>query len=141
MHNKTNKQRYFDRNYFGLCAALFIAIFLFDYVCPIEAIIGIPCPGCNLFTAMYWLFVEVDLTSALYFHPVFPWMLLYIVVIGGLFVKKGSKFTKSFLFKVSSAIFLTLFIGIYVYRMIFIFPDPPMNFNQDALLMRILNLF
>ena len=35
--------------------ALLVVLILFGAYCPMEEIIGIPCPGCNMLTALYWL--------------------------------------------------------------------------------------
>ena len=33
---------------------LLVVLILFGAYCPMEEIIGIPCPGCNMLTALYW---------------------------------------------------------------------------------------
>jgi len=33
--------------------ALLVVLILFGAYCPMEEIIGIPCPGCNMLTALY----------------------------------------------------------------------------------------
>lgn len=62
----------------GLLAA---AVFIFDIQCPIQTTFGIPCPGCNMTTALYYL-LHGDIKSAWFFHPaVFLLMVSMIIVL------------------------------------------------------------
>lgn len=123
-----------------LALAICIMLFTIGSYCPIEHIFGIPCPGCNMFTALYWLFIKGDISTAQYFHPaVFPF-LLYVVFVGALFIRYRDRVVSTSLFRIASIVFIVILLGVYVYRMIAIFPNPPMQFNHDALIVKVFHL-
>ncbi|MFV0479226.1 MAG: DUF2752 domain-containing protein [Anaerorhabdus sp.] len=114
-----------------LALLVFATLVLFGASCPIEKIIGIPCPGCGMFTAFYYLF-QGKLTLALYFHPLVLVCLAYFVVLGASLViyhKLDNKIAR-----ISTFIFIGLLVIVYIYRMATIFPQPPMMFNENSLL-------
>ena len=126
-----------------LGAVIILVIFLFGSWCPIEHIIGIPCPGCNMFTALYWLFVHLDVETACWFHPAVIPLLLYAM--GALYYvlryPDARERGKHKGWKACNILFLIIFLGVYIVRMLTIFPLAPMIMKQDAVFIRILHYF
>ena len=129
------------RNYVLLGIMIIASMFLFGNACPIERVIGIPCPGCNMFSALYWLFIKGNLAMAHYYHPAILPLLLYGALCLMLFIKDKEKMGKTALFRYSTSVFLVIFIVIYLYRMFTIFPDMPMMLNEDAVLIKLFHRF
>lgn len=117
-----------------------LAVFVMDNWCPLENIIGIPCPGCNMFTALYWLLYRGDITYANYYHPMVTPFLIYIILCALLFVRYKAAFLDHKIFKIITAVFIVLLIGVYLYRMIIVFPNSPMIFNEDSWMNRLFHL-
>lgn len=113
----------------------FLLLFVVDTFCPIENIIGIPCPGCGMSSALYHL-IHLDLNSAMFFHPLIIPCLLYFVGIGIAYLRYQSFDNKPV--KILTIIFMVALFVVYVYRMITIFPEYPMMYNNDSLLGRII---
>lgn len=85
------------KNVLGTGVILFLVLFIFGNHCPIENIVGIPCPGCNMFSAIYWL-LQKDFTAAWFFHPVVFLLVPYLAVLDLLFVRKREQLTKGIAF-------------------------------------------
>lgn len=117
-------------------AVLAVAVFFFyETWCPLERIFGIPCPGCNMLSAVYHL-LHGDIQTALYFHPLVIAFCIYALIELLLYFKNKSFKSKAAYYL---RIIMILLLGIvYVYRMLTIFPDYPMLYNNDSFLARIL---
>lgn len=109
-------------------AFLFLLLFLviFGYYCPIEWMIGIPCPGCNMTTSLYWL-IRGNLSISLYYHA----LCIPSIVCGILLVvfRNHKKVFLSILW-----IWIVCMLIYYFYRMITIFPCAPMQWNDQSCL-------
>lgn len=125
------------RSLFGLGLAIFILLFFVGNYCPLENIVGIPCPGCNMFTALYYLFLKGDIASAQYYHPAFMPFLVYSIACFLLYIKYKQEMGNKRIFKVLSVLFLIVFLGVYAYRMLCVFPNAPMQLNENAIFVRI----
>lgn len=119
---------------------IFVLLFMIGNVCPIEHIIGIPCPGCNMFTALYWLLIKLDMQTAYYFHPAVFALVAYVVILFLCYAyyHTWEKVIKNKYIIVLGVVFIIFLAGIYVYRMMTIFPNEPMMFNHDAFLPKLL---
>lgn len=117
-----------------LCIVLFIIIT--KGTCIIKAITGIPCPGCGL-TRAHLAFLKLDFKNAFYYHPLFFIVIPFIIYV--IVSKKpllGSKRNEIFLY----TIIATLFIGVYIYRMLTLFPTTaPMDVNEYSILTKLFN--
>ena len=122
-------------------AAVVVLLFFIGNVCPLEHIIGVPCPGCNMFSALYWLFIKGDVVSAHYYHPAVWAFLLYIGITMLLFVRNKEKMVKTRGFRICTTLFLMVLLGVYIYRMFYIFPQAPMTLNEQAILLKLFHLF
>lgn len=126
------------KNALGTLLILFLVLFIFGSFCPIERIFGIPCPGCNMFTALYWL-LKKDVNAAWFFHPVVFLLLPYLVICVLLYVRDKERFTENRAFRIMSAVLIAVMIGVYIWRMINVFPKYPMQLEEEAPVIRLLN--
>ena len=94
-------------------------------------IAGVPCPACGI-TRSYMLLVNFDFVAAFKMFPLF-WMPIAICVLA-YYEKLNDKII---------IVFIALLIGVWVIRMIFLFPDqiPPMELNENGLLPLLLGRF
>lgn len=118
---------------------ILLTLWIFGSFCPLEKIVGIPCPGCNMFTAMYYLLIKFDYKMALYYHPLVIFCLLYMIILAVVFIIKGTIDLK--IIKYLSVIAITLLLIVYIYRMINIFPEYPMTYNEKSFLNQLLKMF
>lgn len=83
--------------------------------CIIYGITGVDSPGCGMATAWYWL-LKGDVSSAFYFHPLFPLPLIALILyVIDKKIKKIEKLNLMFI------MFAVLMIVVYVLRIIFDF--------------------
>lgn len=97
---------------------------MFLWKCPIERFIGIPCPGCMMTTAAYYL-IQFDFEKAFYFNPAI--FLLLVMSFPLLYTYQKNKK----LFQALLSITLCIWAGIYLYRMLTIFPEYPMPYVHE----------
>ena len=117
---------------FGILIFVLIAAvsFFTDARCLTRAVSGYPCPGCGI-TRATLSFLHGDWESAFNFHPLFLLIDAYIVFIAVymVFRKEENKFIT-----ISSIIIGALMLGVYIFRMITMFPHTePMTYNQNSL--------
>lgn len=120
----------------GLCGILII--FIIPFPCPVETILGIPCPGCGMSTALYYV-LHLDFETALFFHPMVFGCILYFLLLAGCYLKDQTFDTKAV--HILTTVFVVLLLITYVYRMVTIFPKYPMPYNEDSILGRIIAFF
>lgn len=102
--------------------------------CLVKRTIGFPCPGCGMSRASIY-FITLQFRKAFYFHPfVFVMPFIFIVVFF-----KNLKFVRTIFYsKVFWSSIIILFIGIYIIRMILLFPDTvPMDYYENSILKKI----
>ncbi len=110
----------------GIAIPLFLILIFFGYQCPIQFLTGIPCPGCNMTTSLYYL-LHLDLKTSLYYHALLiPTILIFVY---GIFRKKY--------LKQALIVWSICMLAYYVYRMIFIFPNAPMFYDTNCILYKI----
>lgn len=124
----------------SICVVFLLSVWIFDTYCPLENIIGIPCPGCNMSTALYWLLIKQDIQTACFFHPVVILLVPYLSYAGIVWIKKDMEGWKKKSFRNISIVFLSVLVICYVYRMITVFPAWPMTYHEDALFMKVISL-
>lgn len=101
--------------------------------CIFEHFLGIPCPGCNMTTALYY-FLKGNFKASFYFHPfLVPTMISFILWI--IFKYKKNTVMCNKILK----IWVIGLIGVYIYRMIFVFPNFPMGYQSDNFLNNFIN--
>lgn len=104
-----------------------IIAFLWLYHCPIQRLTGFPCPGCNMTTALYYA-LKGDWQTSLYFHA-----LLWPTLIIGLGLLILWRFHKYRWIHWLLVLWCLAMVGYYIYRMVWIFPQFPMAYDQSAL--------
>ena len=119
--------------FFVLLGLLYV---LTDTNCLAEAILGVPCPGCGLTRATLAL-LRFDFTKAFQFHPLVLLAYLDIALVSiAVITGKLSKSSKNILI-----VSIILFIGVYIFRMITMYPDiAPMKPNPRSLLNQLMRL-
>ena len=115
----------------NLLLVIVILVVLFMWQCPFERITGIPCPGCMMTTAAYYLLC-LDFEKAFYFNPVIYLLVVMSIPLIYTYFKNRKWFRRLL------TLTLAIWFGIYIYRMITIFPVYPMPYVEDNLIARIL---
>lgn len=115
---------------YGIGASLILLLFIvvIGYFCPIQKITGFPCPGCNMLTSSYWLFVKGDISTSLYYHALLIPTILVFAVCLFLSYKRKNRMRDGLL--LIWGIAMTVY---YLYRMIYIFPNTPMVYDETSL--------
>ncbi|WP_294730675.1 DUF2752 domain-containing protein [uncultured Faecalibaculum sp.] len=103
----------------GLCIAAVLFLLFFGWICPFQLLTGLPCPGCNMTTGLYWL-LKGDLSRSFWYHP----MVLPTLLAAGLAI--GFR-RKPVILKGIFAVWIILMLSCYVWRMLTVFPDAPMQ--------------
>lgn len=97
-------------------------------MCALKILLGIPCITCGM-TRSIISFLNLELKRALYYHPLFPLVLIYIFL-GILHVFKIRYLSKLELYSVGILLFVVYFVRMYYY-----FPNtPPMDYEPNNLL-------
>lgn len=103
--------------------------------CIIKRTIGIPCMGCGMSRAFAELF-SLNISEAFYYHPL-VFIVPFIVLV---FLLQETKFFSKFYHsRIFWGVILSLFVIIYIIRMILYFPHTePMDYYSNPLIIRIL---
>ena len=105
---------------------LILFLLLLFYKCPIQSVTGLPCPGCNMKTSLYYL-VHFKFSLSLYYHALLiPTIVVFVWIV---FNYKNHEQTKKLLM-----IWAILLIIYYIYRMIVYFPNNPMMYSKENLI-------
>lgn len=105
---------------------LILFLLLLFYKCPIQSVTGLPCPGCNMKTSLYYL-VHFKFSLSLYYHALLiPTIVVFVWIV---FNYKNHEQTKKLL--MIWAILMTVY---YIYRMIVYFPNSPMMYSKENLI-------
>ncbi|MDE5855943.1 MAG: DUF2752 domain-containing protein, partial [Anaeroplasmataceae bacterium] len=105
--------------------------------CIIKLTIGYPCPGCGMSRAMFAV-LQFDFVKAFQYNPFI--FALPIVVIGIAF-KHIPFIKKVFNNKWVSLILIILVFIVYILRLVFIYPNVPMDYYKNNLLSLFISLF
>lgn len=123
----------------GILLYIFITEVFFEHIgpCVMKDVIGMPCPTCGMTRAFYSL-LSLDFKSAFSYHP-----LWWTVPIIGFVVVFGERpwIAKIFKSKIFWSVVLVLYLGVYAYRMITIYPNEPMGYNPINLSNLLQSLF
>ena len=105
---------------------LILFLLLLFYKCPIQSVTGLPCPGCNMKTSLYYL-LHFKFSLSLYYHALLiPTLIVFVVVLMNL--NKPERIKKLLIIW---AIFMIVY---YIYRMIVYFPNSPMIYSKENLI-------
>ena len=118
---------------------LAITYFFFGNICPMQILVGIPCPGCGLTRACLSILTWRLKDAWSYNATSFLWI---SAILYGIWKRYFSK--KKGKGGVTTAILVILGLvtmAYYVFRMISIFPQAPMSYFEGNLLKLYINLF
>lgn len=105
---------------------LILFLLLLFYKCPIQSVTGLPCPGCNMKTSLYYL-LHFKFSLSFYYHALLiPTIVVFVWIV---FNYKNHEQTKKLL--MIWAIFMIIY---YIYRMIVYFPNNPMMYSKENLI-------
>lgn len=105
---------------------LILFLLLLFYKCPIQTLTGLPCPGCNMKTSLYYL-LQFKFSLSLFYHALLiPTIVVFVWIV---FNYKNHEQTKKLLM-----IWAILMIIYYIYRMIVYFPNNPMMYSKENLI-------
>lgn len=105
---------------------LILFLLLLFYKCPIQSVTGLPCPGCNMKTSLFYL-LHFKFSLSLYYHALLiPTIVVFVWIV---FNYKNHEQTKKLLM-----IWAILMIIYYIYRMIVYFPNNPMMYSKENLI-------
>lgn len=124
---------------------LIAASLMTDSICVYKATSGLPCPGCGMTRALTAL-IHGDYGLAFYMHPLWPLVILGIVIGVWLLVTRQTERFKHFsMSRQGNRLWLALLlivVLVYVFRMLQYFPHTePMSFNEKALLPQMYKIF
>lgn len=133
---KLQQHKHFMKVAIVLSSIVSILVLGNDELCIYKRITGLPCPGCGM-TRAFLSFFRGDIGQAFYYHPLF-WL---VPMIFGVYVfKDNARVRKIFDHDRLWQVLLVSFIGVYVIRMVVLFPHvEPMDFNADALIPKIIS--
>lgn len=101
--------------------------------CPIKYLIGLPCPGCGMTRSFICLF-HFDFKGALHYNALFILLMLIAIVI---ILRKYSIFKKMYYSKVFWLSVGSIILLYYAYRMIYVYPNEPIDYYFFNLLNKI----
>lgn len=105
---------------------LILFLLLLFYKCPIQTLTGLPCPGCNMKTSLYYL-LQFKFSESIYYHALLiPTIVVFVWIV---FNHKNQERIKKLLI-----IWAILMIVYYIYRMIVYFPNSPMVYGKNNLI-------
>lgn len=108
--------------------------------CVIKNVSGIPCPSCGM-TRSYLHVLHGEFPEAFYDHPLFFTVPIILVIAYMLSINQHNQQTTKVL-TVIMFIIITMFIVLYVYRMILYFPHTdPLKFYDRGLIPTIIRRF
>ena len=111
---------------FLLCVLILGCILVSGWHCPIQEVFGIPCPGCNMTTALYY-FLKGEIELSIWYHAMLIPTAIFLVL--GWVVRNNPKQVKILLW-----VWIFMMILYYIYRMIVVFPQPPMVYDSNNFL-------
>ncbi len=138
--------------FIALLIYLPLSHFFLGTVCVVQSMIGVPCPACGS-TRAFRSLLKGHVSEALYWHPLIflSLIIFFSVVVISLrdeIMKQRAfqanktytptNFGKKFRFVFTGI--LIIYLIVYIYRLIRLYPQPPLNYNEKSILGRILNL-
>ena len=114
-----------------LIYALIMYIFKLES-CPIKLLIGLPCPGCGMTRAIICL-LKLDIQGSFRYNAL--WLILLFIVVVAI-LKKYGIFKKLYYSRVFWTLIGTTILTYYILRLIYVYPNEPMDYYYFNLLNR-----
>lgn len=126
----------YHKGIIALCVYYISARLVFRAFCPMVILTGLPCPGCGLSRAV-WFLITAQPIRAFRLHPLGAfWLLLILYFLINRYIR-GRKITRGFVAFLMILALATLIL--YCYRMLTVFPDrPPLSYTGRNMLERII---
>lgn len=105
--------------------------------CFYKQVFGIPCPGCGI-TRSFVSLIQFDIKNAFHYNYLF-W--IYPIIGFVIIFRERPRVEKVFHSKIFWILCTTLVIGVYIYRLVNLFPNPPMEYYPLNLIERIKRWF
>jgi hypothetical protein len=106
--------------------------------CFIKSTIGVPCPGCGL-TRAYLALFRFQWYEAFFYHPLFWYIPLFVLVWIGKWRRYGSENPRWFTRLAITS--LTLLLAVFAIRIVLLFPhNEPLDFNGDTFVLRLVGM-
>lgn len=120
----------------GLLIYYIVVRMVFHGFCPMVILTGLPCPGCGL-TRAVWFLLSGQFVRSFTLHPLGAFWLAAVLWFAVDRYCLGKKITRNLAVAVICICIAT--VCLYVYRMAVIFPDrPPMSYTGHNLLERMI---
>ena len=107
-------------------ALIIIGAFYTIVGCPIKFLTGLSCPGCGM-TRAYLSLLKLDFPSAFHFHPL--WLIPILFLINYFYIKKKN----ILIYKIINYIFISLFILVYIIRIISVSDIVTLDFKEGLI--------
>lgn len=114
-----------------LIYALIMNIFKLES-CPIKLLIGLPCPGCGMTRAILCL-LKLDFKGSFRYNAL--WLILLFIVVVAI-LKKYGIFKKLYYSRVFWMVIGATILTYYILRLIYVYPNEPMDYYYFNLLNR-----
>lgn len=114
-----------------LIYALIMNIFKLES-CSIKLLIGLPCPGCGMTRAILCL-LKLDIKGSFRYNAL--WLILLFIVVVAI-LKKYGIFKKLYYSRVFWTLIGTTILTYYILRLIYVYPNEPMDYYYFNLLNR-----
>ena len=114
-----------------------ITTLLFGESCIFKLVLGIPCPSCGVTRAWKSIFM-LKFEDAFYYHPLF--LLVPVIGIVLLYKDEFNIINRIYNYIPFWILVLVCIITCYILRWIFVYPNAPMNLNENSLLFTVIRL-
>jgi hypothetical protein len=103
--------------------------------CLIKLFIGFPCPSCGMTRAGFAI-LRFDFEAAFYYNPLI--YLLPLIALVCVF-PNTSIFKKLYHSKIFWSLIITIVVINYIIRLIYIYPNPPMDYDSNNIISNTIN--
>ena len=118
----------------GLLLYYVVTRLVFRAFCPLVIVTGLPCPGCGLSRAV-WFFLTGQFARSFSLHPLGAFWLALLLYAAVRRYAAGQRISKGLC--AAFVILCSATLGLYGYRMAFVFPDrPPMSYTGRNIMER-----
>lgn len=100
--------------------------------CPVKLLIGLPCPGCGMTRAVICL-LKLDFKGSFRYNAL--WLILLFIVVVAI-LKKYGIFKKLYYSRVFWMVIGATILTYYILRLIYVYPNEPMDYYYFNLLNR-----
>ena len=100
--------------------------------CPIKLLIGLPCPGCGMTRSILCL-LKLDIKGSFRYNAL--WLILLFIVVVAI-LKRYGIFKKLYYSRVFWTLIGAIILTYYILRLIYVYPNEPMDYYYFNILNR-----